>query len=74
VSFLFNRIIKGEKMSFLGKPLYVFFGMAAGLCLTTAVFLGLNMRRFGLKIHRIFAFAALGFAILHFLTGAWQYF
>ncbi len=61
-------------MTFFDRPLYIWFGIAAGISLAAAVFLGLNMRRFGLKYHKICAFSALIFAVLHFLLGAWRYF
>ncbi|MEW5950647.1 MAG: hypothetical protein GX447_08860 [Elusimicrobia bacterium] len=59
---------------FYDRPLFVWFGLAAGIFMTAAVFLGFNMRRFGIKKHKAFALLAFLFAILHFIFGAWRYF
>lgn len=47
--------------------IYKYFGIAALIMLFITIFLGLNIRKFGFKIHKILAFATLILGLLHFI-------
>lgn len=47
--------------------IYKYFGIAALVMLFITVFLGLNIRRFGFKIHKFSAFTTLILGLIHFI-------
>jgi len=56
-----------------GRPLFVWLGVLALLSLGLAVFLGLNMRRFGLRAHKAAAYTAATLSLLHLASGAYSW-
>lgn len=55
---------------FLGKPLFIWLGILTYILLTFTIFLGLNVRKFGFKFHKIIAILTFLSATLHLILGA----
>ena len=54
---------------FLGKPLFVWFGVLGGVSLILTAYFGFRMAKFGLKPHKIFFYLTLAFVVLHLAFG-----
>ena len=55
---------------FLGKPLFIWFGILAFISVIITAIFGLKMRTFGLKKHKISAFISIILILLHLFFGA----
>jgi len=60
-------------INFLGKPLFIWFGILAAVSLLLTAYFGFRMRKYGLKMHRLFFLLTLAFVVLHLAFGAWSW-
>jgi len=53
----------------LGKPLFVWFGILAGVSLLFTAYFGFKIAKFGIKLHKIFFYLTIIFVVLHLAFG-----
>ena len=61
-------------ISFLGKPLFVWFGILAAVSLVCTAYFGFNMRKYGLKRHKMCFYLMAIFVVLHLVFGGLDWF
>jgi len=58
---------------FLGKPLFIWFGVLAGISLILTAFFGFKIPKFGIRPHKMFFYLTIFFVLLHLAFGGWSW-